>query len=372
VADKKAAAAGFAERGETTQTRVLHLRALTLTLILASALAAQTTVFRSETRVVELPVIATDLRNKPVADLRMADLRLLDNGVEQQISTLEKFGSPARPGAAMDDPVGSRLGPRRSIVLFDKLNTPLPDQIRGQAGLSEMLRKLPESQDGMAIYALGGELQLLCNFKTDPDILRSAFDAIQAEQLPIGATPPPSAAGRQAQPAEPADPLRLAERRLAITLDGLAAIARRMSALPGEKTLIWMTAGFPPPENPQRFYEVSRQLRDAKVRVYPVDARGLIACLSLPCPPWVNLHIGMMEEVAEQTGGRAFHDNNGLAALARAALGDSRQGYLLTYTPNNYSHDGSAHRVELQIVRKGIALRYRSGYTAEAGTGPHQ
>jgi VWFA-related protein len=72
-----------------------------------------------------------------------------------------------------------------------------------------------------------------------------------------------------------------------------------------------------------------------------------------------------MEELAEQTGGRAYHDDNGLSALARAALEDSREGYVLTYAPANYKQDRSAHKVELRTSRKGIELRYRPGYIAD-------
>ena len=73
----------------------------------------------------------------------------------------------------------------------------------------------------------------------------------------------------------------------------------------------------------------------------------------------------MMEELARETGGRAFHDDNGLAALARAALDDSREGYILTYSPNNYLRNGSAHIVQLRVARKNLELRYRSGYLAD-------
>jgi VWFA-related protein len=71
-----------------------------------------------------------------------------------------------------------------------------------------------------------------------------------------------------------------------------------------------------------------------------------------------------MEELAEQTGGRAFHDTNGLAESARAAIDDSRAGYLLSYAPNNYRSDGSAHFVLVKTSRKGLSLRFRPGYMA--------
>ena len=106
------------------------------------------------------------------------------------------------------------------------------------------------------------------------------------------------------------------------------------------------------------------ELTAARVALYPIDARGLIACIGA-CAPEVNLNIASMEDVAEQTGGRAYHDDNGLSALARAAIDDSREGYVLTHTPGNYRQDGSTHTVQLKTSRKGVELRYRPGYIAE-------
>lgn len=337
-------------------------------LVVATVLAAQTPVFRSEARIVEIPVIAKNARNSPVADLKKRDLLLLDNGTEQSILTLESFGQPGRTGERTppDDPVAHRLGPRLSIIVLDKLNTPFPDQIRGHAGISAMLRKLPETPDKIAVYSLGEDLRMLCDFTSDMEILRTVIEKDQPEQLEIGALPlTPAAANPRLQPIGTTDPSHYAARRFEVTRDAFGRIARRMTGLPGEKSLLWVTAGFIPPEDPRGLYEVSRQLRDAKVRMYPIDSRGLIACLVLPCPAPVYLPIGMMQELAAQTGGRAFYDSNALATLARSALDDARQGYLLTYAPSNYHPDGLAHTVELHVSRKGVELRYRSGYVAD-------
>ncbi len=125
-----------------------------------------------------------------------------------------------------------------------------------------------------------------------------------------------------------------------------------------------MTGGFLPPEDHKDIEAAMHALSNSNVILFPIDARGLIACLGGACPPEVNLSIASMDEVAQLTGGRAFHDDNGISALARAALDDSRAGYVLTYTPNNYKEDGSLHTVQLRTSRKGVELRYRPGYIA--------
>jgi VWFA-related protein len=242
-----------------------------LNLMLAGSVAAQVPVFRTETRIVEIPVIARDSRNSPVPDLTMRQLRLLDNGVEQKILSLEKFSGSTQTGdKTRDNAPGSRLGPRWSIILLDTLNTPLADQIRGRDGVFGMLRKLLEEQDRIAIYVLREELRLLCDFTTDPEILRSVLNGYQPEQLPIGAVPPPSASRSSSAlaglipPAPDAESLRLAEQRLTSTLNAFTGIARRLKSLRGEKSLVWMTAGFLPPDNLHGVYEGSAQLAPQK------------------------------------------------------------------------------------------------------------
>ena len=70
-----------------------------------------------------------------------------------------------------------------------------------------------------------------------------------------------------------------------------------------------------------------------------------------------------MKELAEQTVGRAYY--NDTAALVRAALDDSREGYVLTDASRDYRQDGSVHQVRLKVSRKGVELRYRPGYFAD-------
>ena len=315
-------------------------------------------------------MVAKDPQDSPIADLKKGDLRAFDNGVEQTILSFEKLGAGipttnggATDSTATDDRATGRRAPRISIILLDAINTSRAAQIYGRKAVSEMLRNLPQSEDMIAIFALGDSLHLLHAFSTNTASLRAAVDGYEGEHpyigvkeaapFSVGAAPPPGA-----------DPFSTGVQRLALTLGALAEVARNMRGVPGEKNLLWVTGGFPPPEDHQDIEAVTRQLAAAKVMLYPIDARGLIACLG-PCPPEVNLNIASMEELAEQTGGRAYHDDNGLSALARAALEDSREGYVLTYAPANYKQDRSAHKVELRTSRKGIELRYRPGYIAD-------
>jgi VWFA-related protein len=148
--------------------------------------------------------------------------------------------------------------------------------------------------------------------------------------------------------------------RFDLTLAALQEVARIVKDVPGVKPLMWVTAGFRPPSGSHE--DLARAMRDlaaAKVMLYPVDARGVL--------PEIHAFTDAQNlgEFAEQTGGRAYFNNNDTAAFLRAALEDSREGYLLTYAPRDYRQDGSDHKVRLDSSRKGVTLRYRPGYVAD-------
>lgn len=345
-----------------------------LKLLLLTPLAlAQSPTFQADTRVVEVTVVATDSGDSPVANLRKSDLRLFDNGLEQTIASFEKIGSvgaAVNPDAATAGSTGrqakGRSAPRLSIILLDALNTSRSDQIYGRKAISEMLRSLPQGEDRIAIFALGEELHLLHGFTTSTPSLRAAVDGYEGEQPYFGIigaghfTEKFSLTGPANEASTP-DSSKFGDQRLAVTLAAFSEIAQNMRDTPGVKNLLWVTAGYPPPEDHRGIQDATRELAASKVMLYPVDARGLMVNALA-----ANLNIASMEEVAEQTGGRAFHDGNNLAAFARAALDDSREGYLLTYTPSHYKQDGSTHQLQLKTSRKGINLRYRPGYLADS------
>jgi VWFA-related protein len=329
------------------------------------ALAAQQNpVFQADTRVVEIAVVAKDANDSPIADLRQRDLRVFDNGAEQSMLSFENLGFAA--GTTGRTSTGAT--PRLSIILLDALNTSVSPQIYGRKAISDMLRTLPPGENGIAIFVLGDELRLLHDFSTDAASLRAAVDGYTGEHPHNGTVDPAPFAGgfslAASVPATNKGAFLFEEERLAATLAAFTRIARNMQDVRGEKSLLWVTGGFLPPEDHKDIEAAMHALANSNVILFPVDARGLIACLGGACPPEVNLSIASMDEVAQLTGGRAFHDDNGISALARAALDDSRAGYALTYTPNNYKEDGSLHTVQLRTSRKGVELRYRPGYIA--------
>ena len=71
-----------------------------------------------------------------------------------------------------------------------------------------------------------------------------------------------------------------------------------------------------------------------------------------------------MRELADATGGKAFVNTNDLTGAIREAIEGSSVGYTLGFYVDPASLDGKFHELKLQIKRKGLSLRYPTGYFA--------
>jgi VWFA-related protein len=333
--------------------------------------------FRTRTRVVEVSLQATRTNGSPIEDLTVTELRLFDNNREEAISTFEKVSpsasEPTNSGKA--ERSGGQAN-RLSILLFDALNTGWSDQIYARRAAAQVLDQIPPSER-IAIFVLGDGLRLAHDFSSDRASLKALVrflsgaaprDKFDSAGNPFAAEFSYSDLGRAQEPG-PFAAFRQRQRILD-TFDALEALARLVKKVPGQKNLLWLSAGFPLRVNGPRgaldtesFHDEAaqamRELNAANLTIYPVDARGLAIS------PRAYINIGTMQELAEQTGGKAYYNSNDLASLVRSAFEDSRRGYVLTYAPSDLQDDGKYHNIRLRTTRHGVQLRYRPGYYAD-------
>ena len=352
------------------------------------ALAQDPAVFRVETRIVEVTIIATDRDGRPVQDLTLDEIELLDNGKAQRIQSFAPIGSY---GEALAQPPGgpAAKAARHTVLLLDALNTNFTDQAFVRAALAKVFRDFVADQDRLAVFLLSNQLKMLHDFTDDAVSLEALASAMSGEAaagdvradaadnetanftLEDIFNNPDSAPNRVA-----AD--YLLQRRVLSTLEALSNIAKGLADIPGQKNLIWLSAGFPleswsatrnpaggastigRSQNFQRDAErMTNELNAANMNLYPVDARGL------SLSPRAHVNIGVMQQFAEETGGKAYANTNDLARSVRSAIDDSRIGYVLTYSPDNYGEEGTRHTIKIKTSRRGIELRYRPGYSAK-------
>ena len=307
-----------------------------------------------------------------------------------------------------------------NIILLDTLNTPLTDQVYVRTQLKQYLNS---AKPGVptAIFGLTSRLILLQGFTSNPETLKAIVNkkglavsplltdptgtgAIEsaADQLSDVVGNDPSAAQvianmQQFEADNQAFQLQL---RVGYTLDAMNLLARYLSSLPGRKNLIWFSGSFPLNVFPDsdllqpfsvvanyddQLRETSRMLTAAQVAVYPVDARGLFTNPSMSASAsgvkfarnpqaltkdqtkFAQQTFGensTMLEMAEQTGGRAFINTNGLSQAVTSAINSGTNFYTITYSPTDPAQDGKFRKIQVKLQQQGYNLSYRRGYYA--------
>lgn len=382
------------------------------------ASAAQVTpppAIRTTTRLVQVSVIAHDKHSVAAGDLTEQDFRVFDNGQEQKIAFFAKDSSeensapaPRLPPNTWSNRSGGRGGipVNLTILLFDGLNTRLADQSRSRQQILTFLGKL-KPEDRVALYYLGDTLRVLHDFTSDTNsLLRTLAKAgmynghLVSDEEPDASTEDSTGDDDMDQFIRNSDVFIQQYQttdRVLRTTDAFEAIAAHVASLPGRKSLFWVSGSFPLllgsdvtslntqfPAADQRLFtdeieRASRAMNDANVAVYPVDARGLmtqtrsnapampVTSRTRPNVPSITpdaARLGTMDNLAQLTGGIAYHDNNDLAGAMRKALDDSRVVYTLAFTPTHSEWNGEFRKLRVETSRPGVQLRYRSGYYA--------
>jgi hypothetical protein len=158
--------------------------------------------------------------------------------------------------------------------------------------------------------------------------------------------------------------------RAGVTIKALREIADHVAGIPGRKSLIWLTASMP-----FNGETVARVVSRANLAVYPVDARGLATSYNSHfvgrgsgIPQGADLTSGQIEmrEVADETGGRAYLNNNDLSGAIRKAIDDAAVTYTLGFYVDAKSLDGKFHEIKVRVKNPGMEVHYPRGYYALA------
>lgn len=335
-------------------------------------------VFRSGTRLVEVDVIVRN-KKKPVSGLTKDQFKLFDNGKQQAIST---FSAPPERTAAEPLPKGAvsnRLTPAGepprnvTVILVDHMNT----QIDLQPYMHDHIVKLtrgPMGKERLAIMVLtDATLRVIHDFTESPDHLATVMKEMTPERWTR-----PFSGNRN-------DLYTMFHDRELATVSAMQEIARHLASIPGRKNLVWVSGSFPMFLNNRAVQmdftnEIARALQplsDANVAVYPVDARGLIsgstpmeapaaatrrgrAPMTVTEPPALNT----LNFVAEQTGGKAYYNSNGIVDSIEQAIEDGSEVYTLGFYPPEGVLNDAFHKLKVEVSGQKVDVRARPGYFA--------
>jgi VWFA-related protein len=374
-----------------------------------------------------VPVIVTDQSGKHVSGLRKDAFRVEEDGKVRDISIFEEIRTenPAGHARASTSEERSNFGLgddqdwRVTVVCIDMINSPWVRQREAKRQLTDYLLRTALRDESMALFALTGQgLRQLHPFTWDTKIL---IDALQKLKLSLSAQestfPPDSLTPDPLEQQQASDEEQLLSdtlteldttvsanyQRIATrqTLAAMTQLARSLQALPGRKTIIWASAGFPftidDPESFARlgdelhsqYEETWRSLESANIAVYPVDLNALE--YSAAALPSANTGISSskiadirgsnarlrspmrfpydqgaeqrltLHAFADATGGRACVTIDELERCFAEAVDDSRAYYLLGYYLGDDTQPGW-RRLKVKVAPRSLRVRNRSGF----------
>lgn len=408
--------------------------------------------FGASTDVVLIDLIATDGEGRPVTDLKAEEVEVYEDGKRQKVEFVRFVG---RGGAALPTsgtggvvlpsgaaPAGAPAEALSLVVVVDMGTMPADAVIRTREAITRMVRNEIQPGTRLMLVVLDRGMWVKQGFTTDVPRFLAAVQAIpppavEAESAvstlvediteacaAIENTPAVNTPGGVQGPITAAR-VWVENVRFGMTtaLDGIGALARHLSAVPGRKHVVFYSTGYPmdpagtallvmqemcrlganvaglaAPSRQPAMAEMQasvgstqkvdaagllRTMLDeanrAQVSVYTVDARGLMGehtpaqarssarlarggAAQQVQQATVSAPQAILYSMAEGTGGRASINTNELARGMRAAVADASGYYLVAYAPPAGRKEGRFYPIEVKATRPGLELRYRKGY----------
>jgi VWFA-related protein len=373
-------------------------------------------------RITLVDVTVMDSHGAPVHGLKQSDFTIEEDGKPQTIHNFEEI-QMAPPTAARELPklppnIYTNYQPQPTggavnVLLLDALNTGPMDQTFVKEEATRYLKSMKPGTR-IAVLGLSSHLRLLQGFTADPAILMAAVNAKKNNSMPspfidadsdditaslMDVADADTSAGLQEFQNERNSFQQ--DVRTRVTLEALNQIAAYLSGIKGRKNLIWFAAGIPMQLFPQggvsdlaSMSDFTKEVRrttdlltEARVAVYPIDARGLF---SNPANSAVNGGTGFstghgdsmaksnlafitqtaheqlgMEAVAEATGGVAYYNTNGLKEAVGKAVENGANFYTIAYIPPSSKYEGAFHQIKVKVREPELRLSYRRGYYSD-------
>jgi VWFA-related protein len=393
---------------------------------------------QTERNLVMVRVVVRDAKGTIVENLRKEDFQLFDHGQPQAILhfSLEKPAlkatqsappAPAEKSAEAEDAdetvVPAKEARRFMGLFFDDVNTPFESLVRTRDAADHFVTASVQAGDRVALFTASGQQQV--DFTNDLNQIHQALFELRPRPIAgqddsCGAVPPyqaylivnnndPNAlaeaadeftsccAGQQGAQscaiqaqtevqAKAMTSLSRAEAQSNVILQGIEALVRRMTALPGQRSLVIVSGGFLTQTMRFDLDQITDRALRADVTIAAIDARGLYtdSMYDVSRGDFANTNNsafrGMkeamlmtsareesegMKTLALDTGGVFFENSNDLEGGFRKVSSLPQSYYLLAFSPQNLKLDGSFHPLQVKMVSiKGLTVQARRGYFA--------
>jgi VWFA-related protein len=244
------------------------------------AAPASGSVLRAESSVVRVDVIVTDKKGNYIHDLSAKDFHVFDNSQEQKVVNFSYGTSTTSTGAPE----------RRYLVLFfDDSTMENADQLRARAAAQKFIDANVGPDRVMAVVDFTGSLRVIQNFTADAIRLKEAAKNMKSAAVAPNGDPALANASLTSNlPGTPTLPDSEADFGVHTLLLGIRSLAKNLSNVPGRKSVVLFTAGFPmTAEAEAELTATISACNQANVAIYPLDVRGLIA--AAPAGPATQL-----------------------------------------------------------------------------------
>jgi VWFA-related protein len=296
---------------------------------------------RIDTDLTNVLLSATDKKRRFVTTLRAEDLRLTEDGVEQQIATFEQ---------ETDAPLSLAL----LVDVSSSQEKVLKDEQEAASGFVRSV--LRPGRDTLAVLSFTGITRLERPPTGDPAPLLAAIGALKV---------PYSARSPECNDPDTPDDLRL--RCSTGAWDAVVLSIREVLSKTPERSrraILLLSDGDDHSSRVRLYQAVEYAVRHNTV-VYSIGIRDKDLDEG-------EMRRDLLKSLSEETGGRAFFPKRpaDLPAAFAQIEQELRAQYLITYTPTNRARDGSFRRLRLdltnpQLKKQNLRLFYRQGYYAK-------
>jgi VWFA-related protein len=397
--------------------------------------------FKVNVRLVEVHVVVRDSQGKAIGTLQKEDFQIFDDKKPQiitkfsvqkpglQVAREQQTSQPLNSTTADSDSTPLPDVPERYIAyVFDDVHMEFGDLAQARQAAEKNLKTLRPT-DRAAIFTISGQNNL--DFTDNQTKLRDSMDriiprplvgnrlsecpkmtyyigdliqnkhdlqalaAVTADVLDCqlnNDSRMQSAAENMAEAAA-AQAVSSGDAETHLALTTLKDVIRRVSGVPGERSVVLVSPGF---ITPQQEYDVDniidRAMR-ANIIISALDARGLYVVMpggDITEKPSRNSQVAgieglyqmssasadedVMAQLADATGGVFFHNNNDLAEGFRRIASTPEYYYVLAFSPQNLKLNGHFHNLKVTLKTPAkYSIQARRGYFAPKQlNGPEQ
>jgi VWFA-related protein len=378
--------------------------------------------FRTQSVLIQVPVVVTDKSGNHLHGLKKEDFSVLENGKPVDISAFEELTAnsgplartAAQPGQFRNLALDSTQPHNIVVVALDTVNTPFLDQAYGRKELVKFLARNLDSGQVLALMLITSHgLKVVQGLTGDPARLMAALKKAGGETSPMETVSTEAQADALTGDmplttfSPSADPIAAMEsfveygdaveaqfrqaNAIETTMNALLGISWSLSGIPGRKSLIWATGGFPfamesPSSVPGGYLSVLYErtmlaLNEAEISVYPVDIRGLmnlsmfsegnrsgsvsgsIANRQTTNRMWLQQSkFDTLNDFADMTGGKAFYNTNDIAGSFKRAADDGSSYYMLSYYLDTHNNKPGWRKLHVKVDKKDAEVRSRDGF----------